>query len=395
MSREVIGGRFELRELLGRGGMSEVWLAEDLDLGRSVALKLLAGDADPDRLRREARAIAALSHPHIAGVYDVGQTDGRPYIVLEYLPGGSLEDRLREGAPLRDHEVERLAREIAAGLAHAHANGIVHRDLKPSNILFDAEGRARIADFGIARAVDQVTLTEVGTVMGTAAYLSPEAAEGRPTGPPADVYAFGVIVYRLLTGRLPFTGDTALEVALKHQRERPPAIQSIRAGAPAGLATLAEQALAKAPEARPPDGAALGALLAGPATVALSRRAPDSDRTLVLGRPPPPVQERRRKGRLAALALVLVALAGGGALAAVLLTGDDGNPTRTQPRQTGERQDTTPPEETPAEETTTESITEPTTEPTTSEQTTTQPETTTETTPTTVTTSTDATTTGP
>jgi serine/threonine protein kinase len=213
VSGQVIGDRFELRDLLGRGGMSEVWLAHDRELDRPVALKLLAGGADPERLVREARAIAGLSHPNIAGVYDVGETEGRPYLVLEYLRGGTLEDRLAGGLPLPDFETERLATQITAGLAHAHANGIVHRDLKPSNVLFDSEGRAKLADFGIARATGQATLTEAGTIMGTAAYLSPEQAEGAPTGPASDVYSFGVILYRLLTGQLPFAGSTPLEVA--------------------------------------------------------------------------------------------------------------------------------------------------------------------------------------
>ncbi len=397
MSGEVIGDRFELGELLGRGGMSEVWLAEDLDLGRLVALKLLAGGADPNRLVREARAIAALSHPHIAGVYDVGTTASRPYIVLEYLRGGTLEDRLRNGQPLPDYEVERLASQIAAGLAHAHASGIVHRDLKPSNILFDSEGRAKLADFGIARAAGQATLTDAGTIMGTAAYLSPEAAEGRPTGPPADVYAFGVILYRLLTGGLPFIGETAIEVAVKHQRERPRPIQSVRPGAPLALAALAEQSLAKSPEARPPDGAALVGLLAEPATIALSRTVPDQERTGALGTPPPAgphrrPPRRRRSHRLALLGVLLALVAGGGVLAAVLATDDD-DPGSTGPRETVERTTTVPAEQPPEE--TTDPTTDATTEPTTSEQTTTEEEPTTQTEPTTATTSTDATETGP
>jgi serine/threonine protein kinase len=377
----VIGDRFELRELLGRGGMSEVWLAEDRDLGRPVALKLLAGGAEPARLVREARAIAALSHPHIAGLYDVGEADGRPYLVLEYLPGGTLQDRLEDDRPLPDRETSRLATQIAAGLAHAHASGIVHRDLKPSNVLFDAEGRAKLADFGIAQAAGQATLTEAGTVMGTAAYLSPEQAEGKPVGPPADIYSFGVLVYRLLTGRLPFTGQTPLEVALKHQRERPAAIASIRPAAPAELASLAERALAKNPSDRPQDGAELTALLAEPLTAVLPRR-PAEDRTVVLGGPAP--HRRRGNRRLGLLLLALALLGGAGVLAAVVATGDGDTgqqlPSQTTPRTTAG--ETTPPP-------TTEQTTEPTTtaESTTTEQTTTQPTTattgTTATTPTT------------
>jgi eukaryotic-like serine/threonine-protein kinase len=400
VSGQVIGDRFVLRDLLGRGGMSEVWLAEDRKLGRLVALKLLAGGADPARLVREARAIAALSHPHIAGVYDVGQANGRPYLVLEYLRGGTLEDRLKNGRPLPDFETERLAGEIAAGLAHAHANGIVHRDLKPSNVLFDSEGRAKLADFGIARTAGQATLTEAGTIMGTAAYLSPEQAEGAPTGPASDVYSFGVILYRLLTGQLPFTGSTPLEVALKHHRDTPRPIHSVRPGAPAALAALAEQALAKNPSDRPADGAALASLLAEPATIALAPPA-DNDRTLLLGAPPaPPTEPRarrrppRRRGnrRLLLLLVVLALLAAGGVLAAVLLTGGDG----TETRQPQTNRPTTTESPAPGPEPVPDDTTEATTEPTTTEdQTTTQTEPTTETQPTTATTSTDATTTGP
>src|SRR5918912_996097 len=147
--------------------MSEVWEAEDLELGRAVALKLLGPSADPVRFEREARAAASLAHPNVNQLFDYGEWEGRPYMVLELLPGGTLEDRLREGRPLPDAETQRIAAEIAAGLAHAHADGLVHRDLKPANILFDTEDTAKIADFGIARLTSRDTLTEAGTVMGT------------------------------------------------------------------------------------------------------------------------------------------------------------------------------------------------------------------------------------
>lgn len=392
MSGDVIGDRFELHDLLGRGGMSEVWLAEDLELGRLVALKLLAGDADPARLLREARAIAALSHPNIAGVYDMGRANGRSYIVLEYLPGGTLEERLEEGTPLPDAQTERVAREIAAGLAHAHAAGIVHRDLKPSNVLFDSEGRAKLADFGIARALGQATITDVGTVMGTAAYLSPEGAEGRPLGPPADVYAFGVVLYRLVTGRLPFTGETALEVALKHQRQRPPAVRSLRPDAPATLSALVESALAKSPEGRPSDGRELLQLLDEPATVVLppaaaSEREPTP--TVAMGAPAAAPASRGRSRRVAAAVAAVALLGGGGVLAAVLLTGDG----QEAPVQTVRDDRAQPPEEGPPPQETQDPTTEPDT--TAEDPTTTAEETTTDTVPTTDTAPTEPTTTGP
>src|SRR5438128_974745 len=158
MAQEVIAGRYRLLELIGRGGMSEVWLAHDLELERPVALKLLAADADRARFDREARAAASLAHPNITQLFDYGEADGRPFTVLEYLPGGTLEQRLT-GKPLPDAETDRIAREVAAGLAHAHERGVIHRDLKPANVLFDAEERAKIADFGIARLSEGGTLT--------------------------------------------------------------------------------------------------------------------------------------------------------------------------------------------------------------------------------------------
>src|SRR5260221_4298827 len=209
---EVIAGRYRLIKPLGRGAMSSVWLAQDDELERRVAVKMLAQSADPARFKRQARAAAALSHPNICALYDYGEADGRRYMVLEYLPNGSLEERLESG-PLPDDETLRLATEIAAGLAHAHERGLVHRDLKPANLLFDAEDRAKIADFGIARMGGSGTLTEAGTVLGTASYISPEQASGHPAGPASDVYSFGVILFRMLTGRLPFVSLEAQQVA--------------------------------------------------------------------------------------------------------------------------------------------------------------------------------------
>src|SRR5438105_4235841 len=192
--------------------MADVWAAQDLELDRRVAIKLLGPQADPARFEREARAIAALAHPNICRLYDYGESDGRRYMVLEYLPGGTLKDRLRPDARLPDEETERIAAEIASGLAQAHARGLVHRDLKPANVLFDEEGRAKIADFGIARLGDAGTLTEAGTVLGTASYISPEQAAGERATPASDVYSFGVMLFRMLTGRLPFTAESPLDI---------------------------------------------------------------------------------------------------------------------------------------------------------------------------------------
>jgi serine/threonine-protein kinase len=298
---------------LGVGGMSEVWSADDEDLGRRVAVKLLAREADPARFEREARAAASLAHPNICQVYDYGEAeDGRPFIVLEYLPGGTLEDRLAGGKPLPDEETARIAREVAAGLTHAHERGLVHRDLKPANVLFDLEGRAKIADFGIARLGEAGTLTEAGTVLGTAAYISPEQAAGEPATAASDVYSFGVILYRMLSGALPFEADDALELAAKHRTEQPPPLSTRRPNAPPRLESIANAALAKGPRDRPPDGAALVAELAGEAP-------PPEEATQVLAPRRPRVRARTLLVALGALFAL-----GIGVGAAVVATGEGG-----------------------------------------------------------------------
>ncbi len=300
--------------------MAEVWAAQDLELDRRVALKLLGRDADPARFDREAHAVASLGHPHICRLFDYGSTEeGRPYMVLEYLPGGTLEERLRPGEPLPDEETARLAREIAAGLAHAHSRRVVHRDLKPSNVLFDAEGTAKLADFGIARVGGAGTLTETGTLLGTAAYISPEQAAGEPATAASDVYSFGVILFRLLTGRLPFEGETSLELAAKHLREQPPSVSDLRPDAPASLAALADAALVKEPDGRPADGVALAeALGVAPTTVALPPSAGATQVTQVIRRP------LRRPPRAAIIAVTTALLAAAGVALAIVATRDDG-----------------------------------------------------------------------
>jgi serine/threonine-protein kinase len=307
----VIAGRYRLEQQIGAGGMSQVWAATDLDLGRSVAVKLLGSTADPVRFEREARAAAGLAHANLCALYDYGEADGRRFMVLELLSGGSLENRLAGGRPLPDDETRRIAAEIAAGLAHAHQRGVVHRDLKPANILFDAEERAKIADFGIARTTAASGLTEAGTVMGTAAYISPEQARGEPATPASDVYAFGVILFRMLTGRLPFESADALALAAMHRDLEAPTVSTLREDAPPLLESLAGASLAKSPADRPADGAALvdelrhgGPPIAEDATAA----------TQVV--PPPP---RRRTRLLLGVAVAAVAAAGVGLAMAVTL----------------------------------------------------------------------------
>src|SRR3954470_9224070 len=271
MPETVIAGRYRLVDLLGHGGMSEVWSAEDQELGRRVAIKLLAPNADTLRFEREARAFASLGHPNVTQLYDYGEENGRPYMVLEYLPGGTLEERLKSRKPLPDDETFAIATDVAAGLAHAHGRGVVHRDLKPANVLFDAEGGGKIADFGIARlAAGEGTLTEAGTVLGTAAYISPEQAMGEPATPASDVYSFGVILYRLLTGRLPFESSDPMELVLMNRDATPPPLSTLRDAPPPLLESAAMAALEKEPVDRPADGAALLAALGVTGSAALT-----------------------------------------------------------------------------------------------------------------------------
>jgi eukaryotic-like serine/threonine-protein kinase len=310
MADRVIAGRYRLEERIGGGATSDVWSATDLDLDRRVAVKLLAPNADPARFEREARAVASLGHPNICTLYAYGEIEGRPYIVLEYLPGGSLEDRLTPGRPLADEETHRIAAEIAAGLAHAHARHLVHRDLKPANVLFDGEGRAKIADFGIARIGDGSGLTATGTVFGTAAYISPEQAAGETATEASDVYAFGVVLFRMLTGRLPFESDDALAVAAMHRDETPPAVAAFRPDAPARLESMAAAALTKSPADRPRDGSALLAELAGP----LRQSGEETAVTQIIAPPP------RGRSRTAIVVTAAAAAAAAGVGLAIAVT---------------------------------------------------------------------------
>jgi hypothetical protein len=309
MAETRIAGRYRLDELLGRGGMSEVWCATDLELGRRVALKLLAPNEDDARFEREARAFAALAHPNVTRLYDYGKHDDRPFMVLEYLPGGTLEDLLRANGRLADADTHRTANEIAAGLAHAHARGVVHRDLKPSNVLFDDEGRAKLADFGIASmAAGDGTLTEAGTVMGTAAYISPEQAAGLAATPASDVYSFGVLLFRMLTGHLPFESDDPLALVLHHRDDDPPQVSAYRDDAPPLLASTADATLAKDPAVRPPDGDALLDALGGAAAPAAAFAVEDATQVMpAVGA----ARRRRLAGAVAITALAVLALAGG------------------------------------------------------------------------------------
>ena len=309
---DEIAGRYRLEELRGRGAMSEVWRAHDTRLDRTVALKMLSSASDRSRFHREARAVAALAHENVMRVYDYGEDAAGPFMALEWLPGGTLDERLAGGALPRDEATD-VARGIAAGLAHLHERGIVHRDLKPANVLFDAEGRPKLADLGLARiAAGGGTLTAAGTILGTAAYISPEQAAGRPAGPASDVYAFGVILFRMLTGELPFTAADTLEFVRLHRTVEPPLVEELDPQAPRRLAALTAATLRKDPAVRPRDGSALLA--------ALDQTTPPAEQTRVLGTAPPAASASPRRTAAVATALLLLAAAGGALAWAVTRT---------------------------------------------------------------------------
>ena len=241
---------------IARGGMSEVVKATDAELGRTVAVKLLDDGhaaADEQRLRfaREARAAARLAgEAHTVTIYDVGVWNDRPFIVMEYLAGGSLDDVLRTEGAQRPAAALRWLDEAAAALDHAHARGIVHRDVKPANLLLDEQRRLHVADFGIATALDSTSMTRTGTVLGTAGYLAPEQAEGKPAGAAADRYSLGVVAFELLTGERPFRRDSFTAEAAAHVNAPVPSASRLARGLPGGVDAVFARALAKDPAVR-------------------------------------------------------------------------------------------------------------------------------------------------
>src|SRR6516225_7798706 len=212
----VLGKRYRLLSALGTGASAHVYLAEDVSLQRHVAVQVLqpglaTDDSFLKRFRAEARSVASLNHPHVLRVFDWGEDTDGPYLVLEYLGGGSLRDLLDRDVRLSHSQAAVLGMEVAQGLAYAHARGLVHRDIKPANLLFDEEGRVRVADFGVARALAEAAWTEpAGAMVGTARYISPEAAEGHPVDGRADVYSLALVLYEAVTGTVPFVTDTTM-----------------------------------------------------------------------------------------------------------------------------------------------------------------------------------------
>jgi serine/threonine-protein kinase len=362
----IVGGRYLLGPTLGRGGMAEVRQSQDLNLQRPVAIKLLRADlaSDPGlraRFEGEARSAARLRHPHVVSIFDTGEDDGVPFIVMELLPGDTLADRIRSG-PLAETTVRRLASQVLGALDAAHLAGILHRDVKPANILFDSEGAAKVGDFGIAKSTEaevETDLTTTGDVLGTPAYVAPERAEGKAASAVSDLWSLGVVLYEALTNRRPFSGDSAFAAALAARHGSIVPLARLRPDLSPTMVQVVERALSPNPADRFGSAAAMATALgvglagAGPSRLAehglrvagetrplaATQPLPPEDATLLpstrrldaepgsrppkVGKARPGTHRRRRRSRTgpwawlaagAAALVTLVALAASGAL---------------------------------------------------------------------------------
>ena len=330
-TERVLAGRYRLKRLIAQGGMAEVWEAVDEILGRPVAVKILHAHLASDqsfleRFRREAIAAAGLAHPNVVATYDTGVDDGVTFIVMELVDGQTLRQTMNELGPLATDRAVHIAAEVADALHYAHRSGIVHRDVKPANILLCGDGRLKVADFGIAKAVEDSeaerpnpadALTGTGSIVGTAQYLSPEQVEGRPVDGRTDVYALGVVLYEMLCGRPPYSGETEMAVALKHLTSSPPAPRQVRAGVPRAVEDIVLRAMAKAPEGRYQSAAELQTALlsvdvaADEATAVVASPAPPqalADSDIPRRGTPPTVVPGERRWMVPAVAIVAVAL---------------------------------------------------------------------------------------
>ncbi len=278
----LFDGRYRIVRRLGQGGMARVFLAQDESLHRQVAVKVLADrhSDDPhfiERLQREARAAARLNHPNIVQVYDQSQTAGMSYIVQEYVEGETLKDLIRRESPIEPRRAITIALQILAALRVAHQQGVIHRDVKPQNILVQSDGKIKVADFGIASAGD-TEMTEAGSIVGTAQYLAPEQARGLSVGPPADLYAVGIVLYEMLSGRVPFEGEAAVTVAMRHVQEAPEALTDRNPLVPVALESVVMRALSKDPTQRYQSADEMGLELDK-----VRQGLPISDETAVIG----------------------------------------------------------------------------------------------------------------
>jgi beta-lactam-binding protein with PASTA domain len=328
----LVDGRYRVLNRLGSGGMADVYCAEDSHLGRQVALKVLyqrfAQDAGfVERFKREAQAAAGLTHPNVVNVFDRGEHDGTYYIAMEYLPGSTLKEVIAERGALDQEAVIDIGVQILRAASFAHRRGVVHRDLKPHNVMLDDAGNAKVTDFGIARA-GASEMTEAGSIMGTAQYLSPEQAQGQLATSQSDLYSVGIILYELLTGRLPFDGESAVAIAVQHLNDPPPPISSLRPDVAPELEAAVMRALAKDPAARWADAdefiRALEGARAGLATKPLGQDtaafAPVPAATVAGdGAAPPPEEERRLRWPWIALGLTALLIG----LAVLLFAGGD------------------------------------------------------------------------
>ncbi|MFT9287678.1 Stk1 family PASTA domain-containing Ser/Thr kinase, partial [Liquorilactobacillus nagelii] len=245
----VLSGRYKIKQTLGEGGMANVYLAQDLILQRPVAVKLMRLDLRDDpaavrRFQREAISLTELTHPNIVSIYDVGEDNGMQYLIMEYVEGTDLKAYIQQNFPLSFPTVVAIMEQILAAVEHAHSHGIIHRDLKPQNILIDQAGQVKITDFGIALATTD-SLTQTNTLMGSVHYLSPEQARGSVVTKQSDIYSLGIILFELLTKRVPFQGETAVSIALKHYKDEMPAVRQFNSEIPQALENVIAHATAK------------------------------------------------------------------------------------------------------------------------------------------------------